>query len=238
MTKLQTTANPSSSPAIGNINAAMQTLKAAQQELKTKIAGLDTQLYQISKQCGELANMPVSFDDWSHYLRQWVDAKGQAWMDARQVLHMCRDTKDKKAMNGCSWTELEESCQHEFFMDDRDPFDKGSAMDAMCFFMPEVVHSKLLEGLREKVGKRWGNDALPTVEERKTLVAELDEKKAELAQTRRVFNDELSQLMRLFTGGPDSSASVESAVPTAAALPVDWPLKGQRMRNTGLTAQE
>lgn len=209
MIKTQVSANPAANPDVGSVNAAMQTLKAARKELETQIAGLNTEVAQISSRVIELEGMPVSFEDWSNYLRQWVDAKGKAWMDGRQIAHMCRNTRDKKAMNGKSWTELEEECQSEFFMDDRHPFDRGSTMEAMCFFMPEVVHSKLLEGLREQVGSRWGNDALPTVEVRKAEIAKLDEKRASLLKIRGAFESDLAQLKLVFMQEPESPAPLK-----------------------------
>ncbi|MFB9087505.1 hypothetical protein LU604_17785 [Erwinia tracheiphila] len=54
------------------------------------------------------------------------------------------------------------------------PADTGMAvMRKLCFFFPDVVASRLTETLKKDKSVQWGNDKLPSLADRRKIVAAL-----------------------------------------------------------------
>jgi len=166
---------PTESP-LKSVTSSLKALSANAKELRAKKAALNEQLRALRA-------APVSLEDFAKYLRNWVAHHGDIykkslWLHAMNEPRMGHQT----AIMETPFEELERVSQLPVFY----PFpemsvlnsNRGSMIDALCFFMPETVFEKLFSAIQEACGKRWGNtEFLPLaqrVEAIDTLLAEIN----------------------------------------------------------------
>ncbi|WP_407059350.1 hypothetical protein ACJBUE_22955 (plasmid) [Ralstonia syzygii subsp. celebesensis] len=70
----------------------------------------------------------------------------------------------------------------------------GDTYEALCFFCPEVVHERLMTRFKERIGKRWGNEDLPTIEERRKTISTLEAQHTVLVEKRDALEAEIGEI--------------------------------------------
>lgn len=138
-----------------SVTASLKALSANAKELRAKKESLHEQLRA-------LRTAPVCLEDFAKYLRNWVAFHGDKYKKSLW-LHAMNEPRPGQptGIMQTSFEELERVSHLPTFY----PFpemseiyvNRGSMIDALCFFMPEAVFEKLFSAIQETCGKRWGN---------------------------------------------------------------------------------
>jgi len=170
-----------------NIQSALSTISGTLTKLKDELVATNCQINSINAQISELEKMPISLDDWGKYFKATIEKKANEHLPfVHDELITSNPHRGHTARNQQPWSWFEENRYDQAFNLTLFP-EQGSPLRAMCFFFPEVVYERVMARLKERIGSQWGNEDLPSVEERRKTVAELaqqcqvlDERRAEL----------------------------------------------------------
>ena len=68
------------------------------------------------------------------------------------------------------------------------------SVHAACFFFGDQIHAGFMQRAEAKFGKRWGNEDLPTVEERGKTIFALEEQLVALHEKRGTLETEIDEI--------------------------------------------
>jgi len=46
-------------------------------------------------------------------------------------------------------------------------------LSTLCYFVPDAVHSRIMQTIETAIGSKWGNEELPSISERRETIADL-----------------------------------------------------------------
>lgn len=159
--------------------SAKAAIQSAVSALTAQIMAKEVQRSQCRAEIAALRGQPVGFDDYMVYLRQCVEVRGANWFGSGNLL-AARSHETRS--NAKTWEELEptlgEASSSPFlFPELHTPGERAhggvAVFDAFCFFFPDQVMIRLEEKYRDTVAGRWGNEDLPSVQERRARVSDL-----------------------------------------------------------------
>ncbi|QOK91993.1 hypothetical protein HF908_11200 [Ralstonia pseudosolanacearum] len=181
------------------LQSAISTVTGQLSKFKEDLDATNFQIGTVEAQIQKLRGMPISLDDWGISLREFIRQKGGEYrpdLANRLMSHFRGDIPANKR----PWEEFEDADGNPQAVSL--PSNVLHVQDAevvMCFYFPDVVHDRLMAHLRERIGGQWGNQELPTVEERRKLIAELTTRRDALVEQRaklRASIDEISAALR------------------------------------------
>ncbi|KAA1045287.1 hypothetical protein [Pseudocitrobacter sp. 73] len=148
---------------------------ASMNEQKEKLA---RRIIEIDEEINTLQNMPLSLHDYCSFIPEYIERFGQEeYQSFKRALCNCSGNEG----NAERWGNLENEngdISGLFRLvglgGNVSPADTGMAvMRKLCFFFPDVVASRLTETLKKDKSVQWGNDKLPSLADRRKIVAAL-----------------------------------------------------------------
>ncbi len=178
------------------LNQAVEIIKQQRAEIARDRDAMQRRKGEIAAEIVRLRGLPISFDDWGQYLKAEIEDQGKDWMGRLPSAILSRGSF-KTPQNEIGWDkfEREDGSFAAFPLVDRlVTFGGESAFGGLCALFPERVHAVLMERITERCGGRWGNNDLPTVEERRAAIARLEQEDESLDKRRAVLAGELDAL--------------------------------------------
>ena len=222
------------------ITAAIATLTNARQDIQRKIDDCVKSELDYKSKIDTLRELPTSLDDFSQYLKKHIEAYANTWFAGRNALNMLHTRTGETALNKKGWRNFEpvvgDVTANEFLLPELCKLNHGDAFGALCFAMPDAMHEKLMTAYRAAIGDRWGNEDVPSVEQRRASIADMNLKMFDI----RVQLDGLQKSMQELSGGfggdgaaPESDTASARFGGAVATVEVKA-LKGQRLANPDL----
>lgn len=176
------------------LKSALSTITGQLSKLKEELAETNLQIDAIGAKIQELRGMPLSLEDWSIYLKDLIQKRADSYFPGLAA-GLCRSYRGDDPHNQRPWSAFEDDDANPrpLYLTD-DIFSPMHLGEAMCFFFPEVIYDRLMTRLKERVGNRWGNDDLPTVQERRKTIAELEAQRSALLEKRGTLEGEIGEI--------------------------------------------
>lgn len=149
----------------------------------------------------ELRAMPVSKADFLKLLKENIKLQGDLYA-SKQKASIKIENDYKTPLNKASFTSLlspfnnahnERMPEHTTWLFNaisggflQELGDNTTALQTLCWLMPEVVYERIVAVVDDAFGGQWGNDDLPSVDERK---AEIERLKAEIEQIEQILSE-------------------------------------------------
>jgi septal ring factor EnvC (AmiA/AmiB activator) len=179
-------------------------LKSALSEITGRLSALKTELEETRREMGsidgsihELRAMPVSLKDYGLFLRANIEKLADAHIGMLEF-ELVRDAPslDASPKNKLPLSAVEKSSVLPPGM-----FGAGATLSAQaaCCFFGDQIYDAFMRRAEAQFGKRWGNEDLPTVEDRRKTIAELEARREALKQKRVDLEaqiDEISAALR------------------------------------------
>ncbi len=176
--------------AIKTLKSALSTVTGQLSKLKDELTDTDRQIGIINAQIEELRDMPINLEDWGSFLKASIQMQGEKyrpWLEGQLT--------GSREQNKTPWHSFEGGGVVSIG-DYRSGMSvhQDDAYEALCFFFPEVVHERLMTRFRERIGKRWGNEDLPTIEERRKTISVLEAQHVALVEKRNALQAEIGEI--------------------------------------------
>lgn len=169
------------------LESALQSIEAAKEALKGDIAEVQKEIETVQQRRNELANGPISFEDYCALLRESIQQRGRKF--ARQHVMVGSDGRHpdgRRPWHECAGKPL--------------AFDAilnlAPSAEALCFYFPEVIYARLVETLQAQYGAKWAKPELVPFAEREALIARFDEQLAELRRQKEALGVRLHDMSR------------------------------------------
>lgn len=162
---------PTQTP-LASVTSSLQSLSARAKNLREKMAGLNGEIRALRE-------APVSLEDFSKYLKNWIKRVGENYEKDLWIHAMNQPIAGRQGgMNKTSFQELETVSSSPMFW----PFPdqsvvyqgRGMPIAGFCFFTPEAVFEKLFAAIQNTVGKQWGNADLTPIAQRISMIETLN----------------------------------------------------------------
>lgn len=177
-----------------NIQSALSTISGTLTKLKEELVETNCQINSINAQIGELEKMPISLDDWGKYFKATIEEKANEHLPfVHDELITSNPHRNHTARNQQPWSWFEENRYDQTFNLMLFP-EQGNPLRAMCFFFPEVVYERVMARLKKRIGTQWGNEDLPSVDERRETVAELAKQRHMLEERRVELEGQINEI--------------------------------------------
>lgn len=176
------------------IKSAISTVTGSLSKLKDELADTNRQIAVIGTQIEELRTMPVSLKDYGTFLRARIEKLADEHM-ARLEVNMFRKSESRFQVphneQPLSTVETTPYMPEGFFSPNNG--DDMSVRGA-CFFFGDQIYEGFMKRAEAKFGKRWGNEDLPTVEERLKTTFTLEEQLVALHEKRSALETEIDEI--------------------------------------------
>jgi chaperonin cofactor prefoldin len=176
------------------IKSAISTVTGSLSKLKEELTDTNRQIAVIGAQIEELRDMPVSIKDYGIFLRARIEKLAETHMALLEANIFRRaDSRGQIPQNKIPLSKVETTpFMPEGFFSGND----GSALSvhAACFFFGDEIHAGFMQRAEAKFGKRWGNEDLPTVEERTKTIFSLEEQLVALHEKRSALETEIDEI--------------------------------------------
>lgn len=177
-----------------NLKAALSTINGTLTKLKEELVETNSQISALNAKIYHLSQMPISLDDWGKYFKAAIEKKGESHLPfVHDELIHSNPHRGHIARNQQPWAHFEENRADQLFNMGLFP-EQGSPLSAMCFFFPDMIYERVMARLKERIGAKWGNDDLPPVEERRKLVAEMQQQLEALKQKRAELEAQIDEI--------------------------------------------
>ncbi len=176
------------------LKSALSTITGQLSKLKEELADINHQINVTGSLIQELRSMPLSLEDWGSYFKAGIQKRAESYFPGLAA-GLLRHYRGDDPHNQRPWStfERDDGSTPPIYLPD-DIFSPMHYGEAMCFFFPEVIYERLMARLKESVGHRWGNEDLPTVEERRKTIAELEAQRAALLEKHRALEGEIEEI--------------------------------------------
>lgn len=175
------------------IKSAISTVTGSLSKLKEELADTNRQIGVIGAQIEELLAMPVSLKDYGRFLREKIEKQADAHVGLLEWnLFRNAESLGASPQNREPLSEVEKFPYLPTGMFGND----GSALstNAACFFFGDQIHEEFMRRAEAKFGKRWGNEDLPTVEERRKTIFALEDQLVALHEKRSALETEIDEI--------------------------------------------
>ena len=177
-----------------NIQSALSTISGMLAKLKDELVATNCQINSINAQISEMEKMPISIDDWGKYFKAAIEKKANEHLPlVHDELITSNPNRDHIARNQQPWSWFEGDRYDQAFNLTLFPA-QGSPLRAMCFFFPEVIYERVMARLKERIGSQWGNEDLPSVDERRKAVVELTQQRQVLEVRRAELEGQINEI--------------------------------------------
>ena len=177
-----------------NVQSALSTISGTLVKLKEELIATGCQINSINAQIAELESLPISLDDWGKYFKSAIEKKANEHLPfVHDELIASSPHRGHTARNQQPWSWYETDSYDQMFNLALFPSDGGS-LRAMCFFFPEVIYERVMGRLKERIGSKWGNEDLPSVDERKKSVTELTQQRQELEERKAELEHQVNKI--------------------------------------------
>ncbi|UDM15861.1 hypothetical protein [Vogesella sp. XCS3] len=177
-----------------NLKAALSTINGTLVKLKEELLETNSQISSLNARIYNLSQMPISLDDWGSYLKSEIDKKAKAHLPyIHEELIQSSPHRQQIGRNQQPWSHFEDHRADQLFNLCLFP-EQGGVLRSMCFFFPDVVYERVMSHLKERIGNKWGNDDLPTVEERRKLVTEMQQQREALERKRAELEAQIDEI--------------------------------------------
>lgn len=177
---------------------AFQNQAAAIRKEREDVAG---QIEKLESEIKRLRDMPVSKTDFSLLLKEHIAAESkQAEQILIDVLTSEKRGQDENAAiekpsySNMSWHNLEthtigkkeygtlrenwilssfRAARGEFLSGEFFSRGEDRTLSTLCYFVPDAVHSRIMQTIETAIGSKWGNEELPSISERRETIADL-----------------------------------------------------------------
>ncbi|NMG46417.1 hypothetical protein GPA22_22115 [Aromatoleum toluvorans] len=182
-----------------SVDAALRQVRGTVAGLRQKVAAADARMQQIAQDINALKEAPISFEDWSKYLKDYIQRRGANWPDS--VFMMKVSSGESRfpgdpliGVGAREWREFEGGTSPLFGAEAYlSKITEGDVFSALCAVAPKLVHARLVSSLKAR-GTRFGTDLLP-VPQRKLLVAKLELEHKTLETQRAGLQAEIDELV-------------------------------------------
>lgn len=145
------------------------------------LALLKTRIVEIKDQIKAIENEPMGIDDFSIYLRRWVEAKGRKFSESLRVEAIFQERaidRDHPPIAKCGFGPLEAYIEHDFMkifgeLSSLHNPNAGDRFGMLCFFMPDVISEKLIAEVKTRYADKWPGGIDTTVAQRKATISNL-----------------------------------------------------------------
>lgn len=164
------------------ISDALSIIKNERQTLAKKIDEHRATEARCAGRIADLMAMPVSLDDFGIFFRAYVERVGASWFSGGFAHLMLSQSGGATPANKMRLSGFQDEngavlASHVLGRADFERSGNGG-FAMMCFFQPELVHARMMEGFEQTLGDRWGNESLPTVAQRNEEIKALREEAA------------------------------------------------------------
>jgi len=180
------------------IKSAISTVTGSLSKLKGELTDTDRQIAVVGAQIEELRDMPVSLKDYGQYIKAKIESAAEKHAGMLEW-NMFRNSESM----GCSPENKERFGDLENELGSSSPLfpagffgnvGDGISMHAACFFLGDQVYESFMTRAQAKFGKRWGNEELLTVEERRKTLFSLEEQLVALHEKRGTLETEIDEI--------------------------------------------
>ncbi|MBI2381875.1 MAG: hypothetical protein HYV16_14070 [Gammaproteobacteria bacterium] len=183
-----------------NLKVALSTINGTLSQLKNELASTNSQIGSINARIAELQAMPVSLADYGALLKGRIESYAGEHADYLEF-EWFRNAPSMGCtpFNKIPFNHLAPNGELAMFP----PAlfgPSGLTPRAACFFFGDQIYESLMKRAQAKFGKRWGNEELPTVEERRKTIAELEAQGAALAQRRAELEAQIDEIAGALAG--------------------------------------
>lgn len=181
-----------------NLKTAISAITGQLSTLKEELTKTNRQIAVIGAQIEELRDMPVSLNDYGQYIKARIENAAEHHAGMLEW-NMFRNSESM----GCSPKNRERFGDLENVLgSDSTLFPSGFfgnlgdsiSIHAACFFFGDQMYESFMKRAQAKFGKRWGNEDLPTVEERRKTIFSLEETLVTLHEKRSALETEIDEI--------------------------------------------
>jgi chromosome segregation ATPase len=174
-------------------------LKSALSEIAERLSTLKSELGEASREIGnidgrihELRAMPVSLKDYGLFLQAKIEKLAGEHMGALEF-ELFRDAPSLGASpkNKETLSAVESSAFLPAGMLGNEP---ALSDRAACCFFGDQIYEEFMRRAEARFGKRWGNEDLPTVEDRRKIIAKLEARREALKQKQTELETQIDEI--------------------------------------------
>ena len=181
-----------------NLKSAISAITGQLSTLKAELADTNREIGSIDGRIHELRAMPVSLKDYGSFLRAKIEKLADEHMGMlefnlfRNAESLGASPQNKEPL---STVEKDQYLPTGMFGNDGYTL----SLRAACCYFGDKIHEEFMRRAEARFGKRWGNEDLPTAEERRKTIADLETQREALKQKRAELEaqiDEISGALR------------------------------------------
>ena len=72
--------------------------------------------------------------------------------------------------------------------------DADFSIRSACFFFADQIHDEFMRRAQAKFGKRWGNEDLPSVDERRKMIVDMEVQRKDLMRKRADLEVQIDEI--------------------------------------------
>lgn len=161
--------------------------------LKAELADTNREIGSIDGRIHELMAMPVSLKDYGSFLREKIENLADEHMGMLEF-HLFRNAESL----GASPQNKEplKTVEGDHFMPSGMFGNDGSTLSsrAACCYFGDQIHKEFMRRAEARFGKRWGNEELPSLEDRRSTIANLETRRDALVEKRAALESEINEI--------------------------------------------
>lgn len=175
------------------LKTAISAITGQLSKLKEELTDTNRQIGIIGAQIEELRAMPVSLKDYGSFLRAKIEKLAAEHVGMLEW-HLFRNAEALGAspQNKEPLSNIEKSPYLPTGLFGNDS--SALSINAACCFFGDQIHEELMRRAQAKFGKRWGNEDLPTVEERHKTIFALEDQLIVLHEKRSALETEIDEI--------------------------------------------
>lgn len=178
---------------VKTLKTAISTITGQLAKLKEELTDTNRKIAVIGAQIDELRDMPVSLTDYGSFIREKIEKLADdhiglvEWNLFRNAEALGASPQNKEPLSN---VEKSPYLPPGLFGNDNSVL----SLHAACCFFGDQIHEELMRRAQAKFGKRWGNEDLPTVEERRKTISALEDQLVALHEKRSALETEIDEI--------------------------------------------
>lgn len=181
---------------------AIELVRARLVTLRSEVGRIDERISEIDRTIARLRAEPVSFEDYSEFVRQWIIREGSEWVAplfGREAVGVAGGVeKLDEAVFSLPWShfELAQGSSLTIPVKGNAPgyLHRMSVPKALFAFFPDKAHEKIMEKIEIALEGRWPDGRMPVAERRK-MIAGLSGERTELHARRVELQAEVDRMV-------------------------------------------
>lgn len=185
----------SESTATLDVQSALSAIHSARQTLVEKIEATKARIQHCRNRESGMLHTPLSVEDYGTQMKQEIRAQAdhfeKRWIASRVSAGLNGDHRH------APWKDFQNGAARIIGGEHAPAFD----LSALCFFLPDLVHDRLMESLRGASSDlKWGNDKHPSIEERRQIIEQCKTEAPQLELELADLEKELHELNQALSG--------------------------------------